>query len=779
MTSEQPSAAQPSPERPSSHPSPLLPWLLLADGKGQAPAAKRRWYANDSLVFWSLVVIAALALLFAGGLLWREKLREQKVWTLVSDEDFEHASLPGLAADWHAVTKPSWGPGSFEPLRLDGPNFSFADGGLHIDPKSEIVDLVSSTKIPGNVRVEWDYRSSVGMNLNCFVGDDRTSGFTFHIAAWGDATYMVMTKGGQYLLVDMFVADKPIEAGRTYHFAMERSDRHVSLAIDQRKVLDYMDLEEALPQSFGFDCFAGNPWTIDNIRIYHQPLPMKVSPLVVADRLYQTKNYVDAQRQYEEILATYPKGELARTARFWLAMCAIRTGDAPRGLAMLTDFEAQNPDHALVPFSLHERLKHARLAGDKPLEEQLRQALAHYPGSPIVCTVLRELGEDSLALVRPRKIAAPGDHQYPDDIVDRVIAAHREIMRWSKAYQTPWLNNPFIPDMCALLKRFGRFDYIIETFPPHSREYGETLADMGRYEAIKNDFPNNFNLQSRVVHDGISFADMQSGRKLNLDPSWGMFLQGKFPELLESAPKSNWAHAVMLATGHADQVLADIPASVREGSFDGSHRMYAWMATGHPEMVLEESTSTQMRATALISMNRFDEALTLAPAWIPGVYMAALHSRVEGDLERSRQLFEKLSTAEPDCMDDNRIFSQHVLPVMMASVDGGREAARRALEKDVEANRYSYRQQFWYIAQRALGKITDEQFLNQPYRNYSDDRLLLAKALEAELSGDPEAIISTYRACLDLPFNRHDRREIEEMYLGWRLQQLMPELPPR
>ncbi len=731
-----------------------------------------RWYARNAKLFWVSATALALILTVA-SVLWREKMKEQQVWKLVSEEDFEHTTLPALAKDWTVQTRQVFGPGTYDQVAMDAGNFLIEEGRLKATSKGEIMDLVSTRKIPGNVRIEWDYRTLAGVNLNCFLGDNRTDGFTFHIAAWGDNTYMVMTKGEAYLIVDMFVAEQPLELKRTYHFSMERNDQHARLSIDGRKVLEYMDLEDALPQSFGFDCFSGSDWTIDNIRIYHQPLPQKISPLAVADKLYQTKNFPEAKRQYEEILSAYPGSELARTAHFWLGMCAIRTGDADRGLSLLADFESMNPDHELVPFSLHERLKLAHASGDLPREERIRLALARFPGNPIAWTVLRELGEERLAMLKPRNITGPGAHCYPDDIVARIEATHRELKRWSEAYHTPWQTNPFMHESSVLLMRYGRFDDILSTFPPHSRERGEAYANMGRYDLIKDDFITNYGLHARVDHDQISYDDLASGT-IDSDPNWMLFILGKFDELMQKGAQSWQGQLTMLNTGHAEDVLKLVPSSPRENSFDTSQRMRAWLVLGKPEKVLEESTSRSVRAAAYIAMRRYDEALAEAPESIPSGYTVAMHLLIDGELARGRELFAKLADAEPDCLDDQRIFCQHLLPLLMIAIDGDRAAAKRKLAEIATRNRYSYRQQLWYIAQRALGAMNDEEFLAQPYRNYREDRLLLAKLIEAELTGDASASIAACRACIDEPFNRHDTRDIQDLYMEWRLRQLTP-----
>lgn len=732
---------------------------LEHDAAEDAPVspASRRWARRHRRALWVAVVLAVLAA-FGLGLAAREKLKERQDWVLAWESDYSRGGVEALLRDWRPLSKPHWGPGAWTELDAGHRDrLRVEDGVVSLVSDVNITNLVWRRPLTGDYRVEWQATPVLSeVNLNCFLGPDRERGLTFHVAGWNDPTSVCATMGPSFRFVDMQLLDRPIERGRTYRFALERSDARATLSVDGVQVLEYLAIDDAVPDGFGIDCYAFQTLQVTGLRIWRRPLAQRVSALAIAEELYRSRSYDAAARRCEEILAAYPGSDLAAGAHFWLGLSRIRQGDAERGLSLLADFESMHPRHELVPYSLHERLRHAVAAKDGGRETRVREALAAFPGHPAPAVALRERG---MALVKELAALPPGDPA----LVERTTAALDEISRWASRYGVDWLRHRLAADAADVLLRHGRYDEVMARFPNGSRPYARALYATGRFDELWAMSENTSWVQHGLIVDASDPQILRTAPDPRLSELSRLQFTGRHDEILARYPESWQAHDVLLATGRAEELLVRYPQVDAGDRHAGGWRGRALMALKRYEDLLRESDSPGARARALLALGRLDEAepaAIAAPNSTPLALVAVERLRA-GDLDGVRRCCDLLAGMRQIYNDDGRMMAEHLLPAMAPAFMGRGAEARAALTALAQERPMHFRQMMRYVAERAVGTIGDESFMRQPVRRGAEGRLELARAIAAEIAGDRDAALGAWQRMMALPAVDGHRPEVE------------------
>lgn len=245
-----------------------------------------RWYGRNARIFW---VVTASSVVIAGvaTMLFREKLRELVTWRLIHEQTFSHMSTDSLWADWTPYNSNNWA--TFERDTGSGQQcWTVESGTLTGTAKVALSNLSYARTIPGDIRAEWDV-TPLGRsdNLNCFIaGPHRLAAYCFHVGGFGYSRSVTLTRGRQGETLIRAPLPFELEVGATYRFRMEKEGKSVRMFVDGHRVIDYRDLDPlAGPghQSFGLEVNNGNKVAFDNIKVFHHPLPLKVSPVATPD----------------------------------------------------------------------------------------------------------------------------------------------------------------------------------------------------------------------------------------------------------------------------------------------------------------------------------------------------------------------------------------------------------------------------------------------------------------------------------------------------------------
>ncbi len=713
-----------------------------------------RWYRANPRAF--LATAAALvAALLAFGEMWRERERERALWVEVAAEDFT-GTPAAIDLRWSRLAKKADGPMPFAQIPNDDPRVAVVDGAVRLTSTTDYVDLVWREPVAGDFRVEWEYMSvREGRDLNCFIGENREAGFTFHVGG-GRSTTVLLTHGGYDNLLAEGAMRHPIALGRYYQFTLERNHQHLRLIMDGRTLIDYPVLasdEMPLATRFGLDTYAGGSCVAArNLHLLIQPLAQRISPLAVGNKLMQVGKLGDARAQFLEIAKAYPGTDLEGGARYQAAVCALRLGDTQAGVAELKEFERQFPDDETIPLSLHARSVAAADQGDEAEASRLREDLARFKGHPILRSTMVDYARRHLQVLVPKPLMDFTSRTFPDDIVERISVVQRELHRLSDAYGVSLRLNPFITACIPVLRMLGRSDLIYEWYRYDDFFSASALYAMGRFQEVIDKHPY---VQS-VVHAVIK----ESGRaelRPRLDPVQlveTLIAKKDCDRLIKEFPADIRLPDTLIDCGRVEDLLKMYP-NPHDGDRSPQQlapRYRALKAMKRWQELLEEYPDQP--GDALIALGRYRQLLSRRPLDPADLHRVAMCLIRDGDEVAGTDLVKHLAQIPPDHTDDMTMFSHYLLPVMMPVLFGRTVDATNGLRPVIDHQRYVYGQRLWYLASYIAGDIDEKGFLAQPYSVIASQMLPFARALKHDCRGETEEALADYRSCLDL--NRDD-----------------------
>jgi tRNA A-37 threonylcarbamoyl transferase component Bud32 len=757
-------------------------------------AVLARWYRRNRKAVW-VGAVAALALAIAGEAMRREAAKQRSEWVPYRTIDFTGATPDAVAADWVGLIKhQSKLVQPFEPVAFDdAEHFAIRDGALVMLGDHDLIDVAWKGVLPGDFRVEWDYRGIVAnTNLNCFIGADRTTGFSFHLGGYGDPRWAMMAKLKDF--VDQRRLDEPLRIDRVYRYAMEKSGHRIRLWIDGQRIFDYDDydaLSGADTTTFGFDVYPRNRLGISNVRIFTRPLAQLVSPLTVARRLYQVGKVPEATRQYDEIAAAYPDTDLATTAKVERALCLVRSGARAQGLDDLVRFEQQHPEHELVPLSVYERLKDARAERDAERAakhdelaeragkqvERLRGELARFRGHPVLRYALAEIAEEHRTVLAQQPVTEFMGWPCPRDYVQRMLDAQVDIAKWAGLYSLPADDSPVSKDIGWSLIRAGRHEDVERIFDPRDRICAVNLRCMGRYaehDRMFRDDPANY---VASLFDQARYAEIDAAAVSDEDRAWSLIDRGRLDEVERLYPRTAAFDQVLQSSGRVDEYAARHQA-------DRTDAMYIFQAPAYRLLVMQHKwedilagypDNPGLRAEALRGLGRYEEALALALGDVESAAGCGVGLIRQGQVERGLEVVAKVKDGMPYFQDGARMMSQYIIPAVTPAILGHGDLAT-AVTPLIAEHRWHYSQRLWYLASFIAGRIDEAEFRRQPYQRGFTEMLHIGRALVAERRGDRAAALAEYQAFQKQPWYEHFLWGATYQFMNWRAEALGKEL---
>ncbi len=482
-----------------------------------------RWYVRHRRIFWSTTA-ATVLILGVGGLLFREKLKEMLTWKLVFSEDFSRTTTADLDERWRATAFGDWRTAVDDTPGKPGGTWTVRDGALFGKVQGDgCHDIALAEPIHGDLRVEWTATSlRNGRNLNAFIGGaNRREGYTFHVGGFGDRARVALTRGATDMRLDFARLPEPIQIGTTYHFRMEREGYNVRLYVNDVKMIDYVDLDVLSGeghQTFGFDVTNGSDLRIDNIRVYHHPLPQKVSPLATPKHFEDEGQYENALSRYRSLQHAYPGTDIAARATFREARCLQHMDSIESALQAYEAFETEFPRHALVPLSAFQRSQMLTDHGRLHAADSVYALLARrYGDHPVARTIVATLTERAATALTERERKLGRDPAGDTATIAWCLRTAERVQRWCTAFDVPVTDNTFL-DECAkfllsesvglpfdsvakalstqqgrlagMLMGWGNAQRIAREYPRARKEAALALVEAGRYEDVINKYPD-------------------------------------------------------------------------------------------------------------------------------------------------------------------------------------------------------------------------------------------------------------------------------------------------
>jgi hypothetical protein len=698
--------------------------LAVSAHRDSLARALWRFYRRHRWQVWS--VAAGLVMLLGTALvLYREWQQQQASWHLVLSEDFDHGP-EALAPIWKGQFRDLFPEQNrFQELPFsDSGSWTIQDGHLRIDAKNGELDLTCRRRFPADLRVEWQVLlPTSALNANCYLGSDRTRGYTFHVGGFGDPTSVVLTQGPEYVRL-AWNHIRPLQPGIIHHFALERLGLHLSLTIDGERVIDYaaFGLQEPDTSTFGFDQI-GSPQELSKIRVFTRRPPQQVSPLVAGDALFSAKDFAAAHQRYLEIADAYPGSDLAASAQFDIAMCLLRSGDDDGGVNALSAFEAAHPNHEMVPFSMEERLRIAIRRHDAATEQAIREHFVRFRGHYLLRRVIGELSEERCDLLQPLPVAKIGDRPYALDIDRQVVSAIDEISHWASLYGVSTDGSRFMYRASSLMAQLG-FDRIVLERLPSGSPTASALYDMGRFQAILDNPDFRSVLGVQVLISECRFDEVLNGPYSDDDKAWARSSRDQ-QQSSEHPP--------------APEVMAAAAAREVERQKRAAE---AWLQ--NPSGFIHE-----LLPSTLIRAGHDDELLAQYPYATHEAMVVALHRLAAGRTQEGKALLRLLAPLPINHLESggavDQAFVDYFAPLMLSHDEGAAMDLHHSLHEILAGGREAYAQEIWYMASLLDGSIDEAAFLQQPVRFLAANRLRIVQGMLAELRSDRARAIAAYQ----------------------------------
>ena len=226
------------------------------------------------------------------------------------------------------------------------------------------------------------------------------------------------------------------------------------------------------------------------------------------------------------------------------------------------------------------------------------------------------------------------------------------------------------------------------------------------------------------------------------------------------------------STGHQDVVLekyADIRGECAKAlNVLGRH---AEVMDGYQDIFAQ---SKWEQFDALVGLGRCDEALgilsgaTEAVSRLPAIWQVAMRWLQLGERARADALIARIAALPPTFGDEGDAHLRLMLPALLRVFDGESVDLVQTWRDGALARREILSQNLWHLAALVAGQIDEERFLAQPCRRYLPPRLLMARALKAEVDGRKAEALTAYRQTLaakpTIAFDKPTR-----MLLEWRV----------
>lgn len=725
---------------------------------------------NKPIVAAALAVLLVIAV--AGGLLYGENLKQLFRWTLVLHEDFEYeADGSSFTANWKMLTAND--EKTFVDAGVERERSWYVVAGKLLGRNSGrgIDNLTFTKNIPGNIRVEWEITpKQMNLELNSFIaGRDRTQGYTFHIGAWGNPNYFVLTKGESLEILDYKIVEGLIQVDKTHKFMMEKENNNIRLFINGRKIFDYEDYDELSGhghQNFGFENSGGNLIIIDNVRVYSQTLPQRISPLAVPNRLYQLGMYRQAYEQYKELMLAYPGRDIAEISLFRMGICKLREGAINDGVDILLSFEEKYPEHYLVPFSIYERSK--TIKDESKIIEIYKNLAERHPEHPILRTIFFNLVSD---LNKIFDVYADNEKLLFVEIEN----ARNEIIYWADIFDISLSNNAFFDRSANFLRTRGYFDKVIQNYPSQRHQVALTLLHKGDFSTVMEQYSDQRMQHAwALFHTGrVREAFEQYPDQRNFQAQ-SLLLKGGYDELIRSYSDQRKPYALTLIYTQRERQLLNL--FEKDSEVIAAYNFYSG---NFRDVIRKHPNERRYVALSHLYLNRPDIVINqfsdMLQEYNYALRLSWLNAVSRRNFREAERLMEKIENTNFDHLPFEGVFANFIIiPFVEYLLLGNKDSVSTdSLFIDIFDNkRDMYAGYLWYCAAFIKGRVSEFEFLSQDVKRGVEASLDLSKAIRYEILGENSFAHFFYKEYLDKELKNKLIDPVAEAFAAWRVRQL-------
>ena len=663
-----------------------------------------RWLRLHRGALLAATAILAIASI-AGGLLWREHLRQVGDWgEPVLIEDFNDPAWPSR---WTAAPQ-----GAF-----------VSQGGVITTTSNDFNHLILNRALSGAVAIEyegWFAPGSTPGDLSVIWCEDATV-FTHPETL---KAYQGKPKGywiqagshaNNYCLLQSWPdgrrLDKSplrLETDQRHRFRVELDGRLIRMWVDGRLTLQH---EAMLPISTGYlglyGYYTGKQF--DRVRVYQKRLA-EVAPVIhAADVLLDRKMYQAAAEEYAKVVASHAGRPMAVEALY------------RQGLAQWLDAhpdEAERLWRGLAPGTYADRAAghHLdRVIADGHVDEACRNLVELYRATPAVQSQLRDQWsywarsavEQDWMRLRPADATA---------IVEAKLAAFPDDA--SSAHE------------CAIIMvTMDRSEEVLRRFPNEIGPACMAYIRLGRAREAAERFADTPWLRASALIDAGDFAPILAGSWPEADPIAAAAIQsGQAEAWLGRNPRRA---RLLLALGRYEETLAEpgitdeerIAATWQSGDRDAMRRM------------VSAERSDDVRTRLPLLLGQAPEPMPARPD-IELLGWAMVEAAARNDAPALTRLRSDLAGRWPSWPN---WLAWLVIEPSIALRAGDPSLLRTRLAEVWPARRECTGQRAWHLAGYVLGHLDTAAMRRMPCADEAEVWIAVGDALRAALDGKPAA----------------------------------------
>ncbi len=659
----------------------------------------------------ALLLVALLAVGAALALNWRS-LSSYAVWgDPLVDDDFEDA---GPQATWKSrwSTHGSW-------RHAEGKLLSDADYDNALILRQRLSPPVaieytgrinSAADRPGELSVWWcesdPFSVRQGENI-----DDTRSWFVQAGAYTNSLSCIAQTPE----TLRLGFSDFCLVPDREHRFRVEIDVQRLTMWVDGVKILEHHPLVPLGDGHLGLYTWDSGK-SFDNVRIWQQPLPAQVSPLVIGDEALRSGRHADAVAAYGRIATAHRGQPLGLQALYYQGLAQHCQGQFS---------QARNLWSGLPDGELHwlsECLSIEHVVQDSGMANAIALFKRLWAAHPGLHDVLRERWQvcaQKLKKEQPLRMTA----------IDEWIALRDATFAEDRA--SAWL-------VATMLNQMSRWEETARRFPEQRREMIKAQLCLGR--------------NAEVLADPHATTKEMLAARMNLGDLAGLAdapEMSRAPRGLLLCQVGRAAEAVRLNPLAAQIYLGGVDRLLATGALDGQANV-ALIATGRLAEAagggVPGSPRSGRSGTANLLLGRLDEAERLKVD-------TSLHRLLEALLSGRSQDALALRQRIKPYRNRNCYVPWFLLMVGLPMIDealGEAGALRKAIEHGATQTS-GWGGRCALVCAAALDPAKDEAVIAMPWRTEAGAWLLIARALRAELAGDRTAAVASWQAYLALP----------------------------
>ncbi len=701
-----------------------------------ADQLKRIYRKNKKTIM--VIILCAIMVGVFGYMIYLEKLKELSEWKPIYNENFDNYSTNKLASEWKLIYIPGWNYNNLTELDLkDEKVFRIEDGKLQgiSGNFTGAVNLRSTTRSAGNLKVSWEITpSNTAHDMNMFIGgNDRFNAYLFHIGGFGRIDQVRLTKYRSVQSLDIYTFEEALKPFTTYKFTAQKIGPKVQLFIDDKLIIDYTDpIPYVGPQheTFGFEMTQNHPHALDNIRVWDQPLPQKISPIIIGDDYFSHGHFQLSLNTYDDIRTTYTNSDMAPIALFRSAQCLIELEKPIDARIRLKQFMSQYPDHEYV---IHALINLCGLYLNVDDWDSLHSALTKYSEQFKNRSELRWL-HNAISDAIQKKHGISRDMREVDDVITPVKSAHKEMDLYNNLIGqiTEKENMNFYRNLIGVLKARGHLDEILALYGESKTTVG-ILIRMGNLDKATAISPTGQSvIRAHIINGNWSYVKPLLYRP---DINWNNIINSKeIAELVAPhADKPHYCHELLNKPEpkSPEEILAEEPhnfeALVQLGYFEKAKESY--------EKKLTSYTPSWKYAQLLSVMGKEDEVINSTNQDHSGVTKTkayatkALRLWMKGDREMALEIFKQAQVYQGKELSDYIGF--RIAPIILRWHVGMIDD--KGLRKELEMLGDNYGETLKLTIKYMLGDLSESEFINAPAvknNNLADAKIVTEPELQ-------------------------------------------------